>query len=37
MLFKQGPACAEDDQFKEERAVIIKEISVLHPPARVSS
>ena len=28
-------ACAaEDEQFKEEKAVIIKEISVLQPPAR---
>jgi hypothetical protein len=28
------PACpADDEQFKEEKAVIIKEISLLQPPA----
>jgi hypothetical protein len=28
------PACpADDEQFKEEKAVIVKEISLLQPPA----
>ena len=29
--------CTEDEQFKEEKAVIIKEISVLQPPSRRST